>query len=310
MLKNPQFIEDEKGAPLFLLDNGFIKAAGDLAFERANGWYDLVFPDGPAEEKELAPVNEADIPRIVIKDAERTFLKPENRLSLEKYLTQMNVEFGDYSQGFGFVASFLYLFMDEKKAQQMLIKVNSDEKYIPGYWKETAIGFATDAYVFDHLLKKIRPGLSEHLAKSYILPEMYCQKWFTNLCVHVLPFENVFQICDNFFAEGYTFLFKFAISLMGHLEKDLMKTNDPGALLGVLRLDKKYLSEPLCYEQIIREAKDIDVTTGVDYPALRKELFEKYLKPRFDRIQKQKEEEELDDDEITFSDEDEDEDDE
>lgn len=186
-------MEDEKGAPLFLLDNGFIKTAGDAAFERANGWYDLVFPEGPGPMKELPLVEESKIPRIVIKDAERTFLKPENRLRLEKYLTQMNNEFGDYSQGFGFVASFLALFMDECRAQQILLKVNSDEKYIPGYWKETAIGFATDAYVFDYLLRRIHPELAEHLAKCYILPEMYCQKWFTNLCVHVLPFENVFQ---------------------------------------------------------------------------------------------------------------------
>lgn len=37
----------------------------------------------------------------------------------------------------------------------MLSRVNSDPKYIPGYWKHSAVGFATDAYVFEHFLEKL-----------------------------------------------------------------------------------------------------------------------------------------------------------
>ena len=308
MLKTPGFFEREKKAPIFLEEEGYLERAGDSVYERANAWYESTFEgaEHPSKdsEEESKKFDSAQHPRIVIRDSERTFLDDEDREKLAKFLTRLHLRFQDYSQGMGFVASFLLLFLEPEKAEEMIRCVNSDPKFIPGYWKNEAVGFATDAYVFGDLLNKRNPKLSRHLETCYMQPEMYCQKWFTALCVHTLPYEFVFDFMDGFFKRGFKFLFQFALSLTDALQDKLLATTNPGDLLALLRLDNEVLGTPLDYASIIAKAYDIDVD-GVDYKALREEMFEKYLKPRMERAKRAAEEDS--DDEIVFSDEDEDE---
>jgi len=309
MLKIKGFYEREKNAPVFLEEEGFLERAGDSVYERANGWYTSTFEGAehpaPDSEEDNKKFNSASHPRIVLRDSERTFYDPEDREKLARFLTRLHLRFQDYSQGMGFVASFLLLFLEPEKAEEMIRCVNSDPKFIPGYWKNEAVGFAVDAYVFGDLLSKRRPNLSKHLETCFMQPEMYCQKWFTALCVHTLPYEFVFDFMDGFFKRGFKFLFQFALSLMDALEEKLLATSDPGVLLALLRLDNEALGAPLDYANIISSAYDIDVD-GVDYKALREEMFNKYLKPRMERAAKAAAEEDSDD-EIVFSDEEDDE---
>lgn len=140
MLKKPNFWAEEKDAPLFNLNNGFIEREGDKLFERAQRWVDYVgnqkqeaeyvLSDGIAirQIKLLTPnffslswflllslcgsyCIDLEIPRIVTADAERTLIKDENRLELAKFLAFLNNKFGDYAQGLGYVASVVYLFL-------------------------------------------------------------------------------------------------------------------------------------------------------------------------------------------------------
>jgi len=308
MLKISGFYEREKKAPIFLEEEGFLERAGDTVYERANAWYESTFEgaEHPSKdsEEESKKFDVTEHPRIVLRDSERTFLDPDDREKLARFLTRLHLRFEDYSQGMGFVASFLLLFIDAAKAEEMIRCVNSDPKFIPGYWKNEAIGFATDAYVFGDLLNKRNPKLAAHLKECFILPDMYCQKWFTALCVHTLPYEFVFDFMDGFFKIGFKFLFQFALSLMDALQEKLFATTNPGDLLALLRLDKEFLDTPLDYAAIISAAHDIDVN-GVDYKALREEMYNQYILPRIERAKRAAEEDS--DDEITFSDEEDDE---
>lgn len=344
MLRKPGFWQKEKNAPLFIMENGFLEKAGESVFTRAMSWFEhsatflATATATPAEE--ITEIDDSKIPRIVVKDVERTFVGEEHRKELSKFLTKLEQTFGDYSQGLGFVASFVSLFLEEARAMTVVRAANA---MLPGYWKHEAVGFATDAYVFMHLLERRNPDLARHLAGLFVLPEMYSQKWFTNLCVHVLPFENVFSVFDGFFAPlsssspsspsscpspgsggssqaivGFRFLFQFALSLMSRLEADLIATKDVGHILGILRLDKAHVKTPVDFAEVIESAKKIDVTTGIDFDRLRTEMFEKHLRTRIERAQRVKEEEEKkeaerkaageeeDSDEIKFSDEEDD----
>lgn len=309
MLKTPGFFERERDAPIFLEEDGFLARAGDSVYERANEWYEMTFdgadhPEADSTEA-TARLDAAHHPRIVLRDSERTFLVEEDREKLARLLTRLHIRFEDYSQGMGFVASFLLLFLEPAKTEEIIRCVNSDPKFIPGYWKNEAVGFATDAYVFGYLLAERRPRLAHHLSACYMQPEMYCQKWFTALCVHVLPFEYVFDFLDGFFRLGFRFLFQFALALMDALEPRLLDTTNPGELLALLRLDRDVVGTSLDYAAIIKDAYAIDVN-HYDYPALREEMFEKYLRPRMERAARAAEEDS--DDEIVFSSEDEEDD--
>lgn len=54
-------------------------------------------------------------PRIVIADAERSFITNGNRQALINFLTFLENEMADYAQGMGFFAAILLLVMDEER---------------------------------------------------------------------------------------------------------------------------------------------------------------------------------------------------
>ena len=59
--------------------------------------------------------------------------------------------------------SFLLLVLDEHKAFAILEQLNAREKYIPGYWAAEAIALATDAHVFNELLRQQDPEVADFL---------------------------------------------------------------------------------------------------------------------------------------------------
>ena len=53
--------------------------------------------------------------------------------------------------------------LDEHKAFAILEQLNAREKYIPGYWAAEAIALATDAHVFNELLRQQDPEVADFL---------------------------------------------------------------------------------------------------------------------------------------------------
>ncbi|KAH3759799.1 Rab-GTPase-TBC domain protein [Pelomyxa schiedti] len=237
-------------------------------------------------------------PRIVILDAERTFVDRKNINSLVKFLTFVDDEFGDYAQGMAFFAAALLLVLEEDRVLSILRTVGHNKRFLPGYWQTEAVKYATDAYYFEHLLKKHFPQIATHLANNYIVPEMFCSKWFVGLCVHVLPFEHLFNFFEGFFREGKPYLFKFGLSLVEQLLPQLESAPDTSRLLEVLRLEKLGTVD---LGAIISGTSHFDVQTGPEYEALCAELYETKLRKRIEAARRQQEEDS--EDEITFSDE-------
>merc|ERR1712083_760008 len=117
---------------------------------------------------------------------------------------------------------------------QALTVLGTNPKYLPGYFKAEATALNIDAWVWFTLLKEKLPKLHAHLLKVGVQPDMYCQKYFGGLCIHVLPFRHLFSFLDGFFQEGFRFSFKFAFALLEELEPVLMKLHSHSTIMAVL----------------------------------------------------------------------------
>ena len=268
------------------LNYGFLKPGETEILGRVQKWSELVsaVPEGD-DFKWPAPTDVSEEnQRIIIKDAERTFVGKKQREILIQVLTAAIHRFNDYQQGLGYVTSFLLLFLEEKTTLSILTRLNSSEKYIPNYWKHEAVGFATDAYVFEHLLQIHFPKVAAHL--KAIWPETYCQKWFVGFSIHVLPFASLFPFFEQLFQKGYTFLFEFALSLVEHVEEELLKTpaSDSPAIYAILRLDPKLplVTQELAASIVEKAAAYEDKLKDVDYAKIRKGVYESKLKARLE----------------------------
>jgi len=177
--------------------------------------------------------------RIFLRDAERTFQDEGHREAFMDMLKRVWPENRDYHQGLGYVSSLLMLLFDSKTTLGILLKLSREPKYTPGYWRAAPEPFVRDAMVYGRLVQEFEPEVAALLQQACVVPEAYASKWFVGLCVHVLPYEALFDFLEGFLREGYMFLFKFSIALVQATKAKLLsfKPTDVNLILEVLRLD-------------------------------------------------------------------------
>jgi len=311
MLQRDGFLQQERDSKMMQLDFGYLQANMAQLFERASKWEEMVQSTADAHNSNTTTVTEhrpynrehgLTPSRIVIADAERTFVHADNRELFVKFLSFIEDDFADYAQGMGFVASILLLVLEESKALSIIRTLAHKKPFIPGYWQAEAVEYVTDGYVFEYLLKKQFPKVAEHFTANCVLPEMFCSKWFVGLCVHVLPLEQLFDFFEHFFMEGKPFLFKFGLSFVEQLHPQLLAADTSG-ILRILRLEKTTVD----FNALLSGAANFDVLTGPEYDAVYAELFETKLRKRLEAAKRQAEAVSSDD-EIKFSDEEDEED--
>lgn len=314
MIKIEGFWEKEGQAPIVNLENKFVQNNTEAVLSRAQKWASL-FPkkqEGKQEEKVKEKVKEEEeeidenYRRIFVADAERTFRTKENREKMVKLLNHQFSKFKDYSQSMGYVTAFLSLFLEQDDAETVLTHLAHDAKYIPEYWRAQAVAFSRDAFVFQSMLEKFNPEVSQHLAKNSLFPDTYCQKWFSGLCIHVLDYNQLFDFFDHFMEKGHVYLFKFGLSVAEVLKESILKTNNVVHLFEILRLEKKWVTQG----DLVQKILDLSYTDKFDQlgdiEELRKVAYETKVKPRLEASNKKHEEKDSDD-EIVFSDEEEEE---
>eukprot|EP01114_Cavostelium_apophysatum_P017182 TRINITY_DN5041_c0_g1_i1.p1 TRINITY_DN5041_c0_g1~~TRINITY_DN5041_c0_g1_i1.p1 ORF type:complete len:368 (+),score=89.70 TRINITY_DN5041_c0_g1_i1:1302-2405(+) len=286
MLRNPDFWKHEGDAPLLTKNRGFInRDSTDQLLERAAKWPSLLPLDSaPAPKVPFEKYSiEGEPDRVVIKDAERTFFGDEHRKHLIRVLSYLRSEFGDYAQGASYVTSFLMLFLDVDVVVKIMLLLNQNQRYLPGYWKAEAVAFATDAFVFERMLSDFNPAVQKHLVEKFVFPNTYVQKWFVGLGIHVLPFEALFDFFEEFFASGYPFLFRFGLSLVDKVQEPLLKAKEAAKIFSLLRLDDR--AEEDQSVAIVRDAKNFDLSK-YSFDTLRPQLFNEKLKAQLDAAAK------------------------
>eukprot|EP01121_Diplochlamys_sp_Union-15-3_P008506 TRINITY_DN2257_c0_g3_i1.p1 TRINITY_DN2257_c0_g3~~TRINITY_DN2257_c0_g3_i1.p1 ORF type:complete len:361 (+),score=48.10 TRINITY_DN2257_c0_g3_i1:50-1132(+) len=293
MLQEQDFWKEETNAPILSSNNNYLPTNIDKITSLIETWPQHLFPEGLPEEISIR--DDFKVKRIIEMDAIRTFSKKKHQDKLINVLSHIEEDFHDYHQALSYISGVLLMFFSPSRTIQMVKKLNYDPKYVPGYWKHEAIGFGTDAYVFYHLLGTFHPTVEKHLTYLRILPETYVQKWFAALCIHVLPYECLFEFLDRFFKEGHMYLFKFGLSLVEHLKDRLLKATSVHSIYELLRLDPKLEIKMDLIHSIVSEANKYDLS-GFNIKELREEMYEKHLKNRVEKAHKLKEEVSSDDD--------------
>jgi len=316
MIRSPVFWDYEKTATLLQLNSKFLSPE-EFREDVYRQWPEYL---GLDPERISLPedypriTKDQNDARIFELDAIRTFRHPENRDRLVKLLNHLSMELGSYHQGLNFVASILLLLFEEKYVVAMVKELGTNPKYVPGYWREPAVPFVTDAYVFDELLKKHRPEIHAHFLKIYLVPNMYATKWFVGFCVHVLHFPSLFRFIENVFKHGYPYIFGFALELVSQLETRLLAAKDASVALEILKLEPKRVKEEEAASIVDGGLNWLPILQDIDWETLRKDTFETHLRERLEKAERDRLERERlaaeEDDEDNEDDEDEDEDDE
>merc|ERR1719193_2756782 len=133
MIEQSNFFVAEADAPLLSLERGFLRADPERRIDEAKKWLHNLGLDTKSSPFKYKPVEKPK--RIFLKDAERTFKSKENQQLFMKILTLAEQKFYDYQQTLGYVTSWLLLFFEGPQVLEMLVAMNFDPKFIPGYWK-------------------------------------------------------------------------------------------------------------------------------------------------------------------------------
>ena len=217
--------EVEAKAPLFYLHFGtWLQTNKDFLLARAKRWSEAI-DSKYMSSLNLTPIPTAafddEIPRIIINDCRRTFLCPKYQFRLATFLHSLWKECNNYSQSMSYLAAILLLVLNEQQAACIMRKVNAE--YIPGHWAAQAVGFNTNAYVWQELLANVDPSLHKHFVTIKFFPDTYLQKIFSALCIHVLEFDVLFEFLEAFLLDGFPFLLRFALSLAQHFREKLLQ---------------------------------------------------------------------------------------
>lgn len=97
------------------------------------------------------------------------------------------------------------------------------------------VGAVIDNNVFEILVDKLMPVLGDHLRQHDIQLSVACLPWFLTLYVNSLPLPYALRIMDWFFLEGAKVLFQIGLSILKVNGDAIMKVQDDGDLMRILK---------------------------------------------------------------------------
>lgn len=319
--ESKKFFAEEAECTLLNLNNGYLQRHHVEFKERADRWLrnlGIEVPNGYPEPLKRKPLVRDRMMRkrpILIRDAERMFLTEHNKDLFIQTTDVMWTKLADYQQTEGYIAGMLLLAHDIDQVINALTVLSVHPKYLPGYFKHEATALNIDAWVWYELVKLKFPQVYDHLLKVGVAPDMYCQKYFGGLCIHLLPFKHLFVFLDGFFEQGFRYSFMFALSLIKILRESILQYGDHTSLMALLRLDSQ-MAPPLLekqgkalddsfFNEILEGASSFaDFVNNIHYQELRERVFkEKFLQRMIKATSIDMGPVLEDDDEIVFSDE-------
>lgn len=96
-------------------------------------------------------------------------------------------------------------------------------------------GTLLDQRVFESLVEKTLPILSEHLTRSDIQLSVVSLPWFLSLYINSMPLIFAFRVLDVFFLEGPKVLFQVGLAILRINGEELLDATDDGTFISVLK---------------------------------------------------------------------------
>jgi len=291
MFADPQFWEDEGDSPLLARNHGFVtEQNANLRIARAQSWLGLLGCE-PVDPKQAERVTEEKFLRILLKDAERTFVPKDDPVVQQRTLVRQHIhmtnlkiaiaEINDYHQGLGYISAFLALFLEPHEVGAILLHLHRSEKHSKGYFYAEPEAFVRDARVFQKLMAVYYPKVVANIEKWGAVPEMYTTKWFVGLGVHFLPYEFLFDYLELYFRFGTEWVWKFGLAYVDCFQKELTEAPGTSGLMTILRAEDPHANWNLPAEcpvamfgDVMSKALTINLN-GLGIPEMRKELGDK-----------------------------------
>ncbi|KAF2157143.1 TBC-domain-containing protein [Myriangium duriaei CBS 260.36] len=144
----------------------------------------------------------------------------------------INPEVG-YCQAMNIVVAALLIYLSETQAFYILSVLC--DRLLPGYYSTTMYGTLLDQRVFESLVEKTLPILSDHLHKSDVQLSVVSLPWFLSLYINSMPLVFAFRVLDVFFLEGPKVLFQVGLAILRINGEELLDAADDGTFISVLK---------------------------------------------------------------------------
>lgn len=221
-----------KGVPMKLRKEVWFKTSGAWAAHNAepNLYADLLRMN---HDDEIAESIRIDLPR--------TF--PNNIFfgTIQQNLFNVLIAYSNYDrrigycQGLNYIAGLLLLVSKDEEVTFWLLK-HLIQEVTPDYHIKSMSGLIKDIGVMAQLIKETVPEVYEHVQNRIGLSwTVILTKWFICIYAEVLPTETVFRIWDCIFSEGHKIIFRVALTMIVHCQKEILATDDMLELSNVFK---------------------------------------------------------------------------
>ncbi|KAI3653067.1 hypothetical protein MP228_002492 [Amoeboaphelidium protococcarum] len=153
-----------------------------------------------------------------------------------------NPELG-YCQAMNIVTSVLLIYMSEEQAFWTLAAMC--EKLLPGYYSTTMYGAMNDQQVFESLIQKTMPVVTEHFKQLDIQLSVASLPWFLTLFINSMNMSHALRVMDWFFVEGPKVLFQIALAIIKINGDSLLAATDDGEIMNIFKSYFSTLDNPV-----------------------------------------------------------------
>ncbi|KAF4550363.1 putative GTPase-activating protein 2 [Elsinoe fawcettii] len=138
-----------------------------------------------------------------------------------------------YCQAMNIVVAALLIYLSETQAFYVLSVLC--DRLLPGYYSTTMYGTLLDQRVFESLVERTLPILSEHLTRADVQLSVVSLPWFLSLYINSMPLVFAFRVLDVFFLEGPKVLFQVGLAILRINGEELLDATDDGTFISVLK---------------------------------------------------------------------------
>lgn len=153
------------------------------------------------------------------------------RRVLQAY-SHRNPEVG-YCQAMNILAAAILIYMSEEQTF-WLLEVLCD-RLLPGYYSPTMHGTLLDQRVFESLVARCLPMISDHFQAVDVQLSVASLPWFLSLYINSMPMVFAFRIADCFFCMGPKVLFQVGLAILKINGEKLLQIQDDGGFLNLMR---------------------------------------------------------------------------
>jgi hypothetical protein len=159
----------------------------------------------------------------------------EGRATLRRVLTAYSWKNPDlgYCQAMNIVVAAFLIYTSEEQGF-WLLNVLCD-RLLPGYYSPTMYGTLLDQKVFEHLVAKCLPDISEHFKAVDVQLSVASLPWFLSLFLSSMPLVFAFRIVDCFCLMGPKVLFQVSLAILKINGPELLEATDDGMFIASVR---------------------------------------------------------------------------